>query len=153
MTERTAIYRFFNAEGVLLYVGITNDIATRWKRHAKEKPWWPEVVEQRATWHPARQEALAAESRAINTESPLYNISASPGSGATPNRVVRVSDEDWAAFDVACKRLGMTRSQNLRLHMQNRINERRAEQQRIADEDAEWLLEREQRRIARESAG
>lgn len=151
MAERTAIYRFFNAEGTLLYVGVTNDIAVRWKWHAKQQPWWPEVVEQRATWHPTREAALAAEGRAINTESPLYNVNASPGSGMK-NRVIRVSHADWEAFGAACERLGVTRSERMRQHMQARVNEWEAEKKQIADEDAEWADEREQRRIARESA-
>lgn len=151
MAERTAVYRFFNAEGALLYVGVTNDIAVRWKWHAKEQPWWPEVVEQRATWHPTRREALAAEDQAINMEAPLYNINASPGLSVTPGRAIRISDGDWADFDVACKHLGTTRSRSVRLHMQRRVDEWKAEKDRIANEDAEWILKREQRRMAREA--
>jgi hypothetical protein len=137
VAERTAVYRPFNADGALLYVGITDDIATRWRDHAKVKPWWPQVVEQRAMWYPTREDALAVEGRAIETESPLYNINASPGPTPMPNRAIRMSDEMWMAFGVACKSLGVTRSHKLREHMRNRIGEWQAEKELIARESAE----------------
>jgi hypothetical protein len=70
---RTAVYRFFNAAGVLLYVGVATWPPTRWKQHAKEKSWWGEVADKTTTWYPTRVEAEAAEAVAINTEKPLHN--------------------------------------------------------------------------------
>jgi GIY-YIG catalytic domain len=70
---RTALYRFFNAAGILLYVGVATYPHTRWKQHAREKSWWPEVAEKAIEWHPTRVEAEQAEGVAINTEEPLYN--------------------------------------------------------------------------------
>ena len=43
MPERTALYRFFDEAGTLLYVGISNDPDVRWSYHARQKDWWPKV--------------------------------------------------------------------------------------------------------------
>jgi predicted GIY-YIG superfamily endonuclease len=69
-----AVYRFFNAGGVLLYIGITMDPSRRWKRHAGDKEWWHEVDQVKIEKQPSREAALAAESAAIQVENPRYNI-------------------------------------------------------------------------------
>lgn len=37
------VYRFHNSEGVLLYVGRTNNLWRRFGHHAEGKDWWPQV--------------------------------------------------------------------------------------------------------------
>ena len=74
----TAVYRFFDADGRLLYVGMTGNIQLRWRTHAADKPWWPEVARQATVWYETRAEAAVAESEAIRGEDPLYNISGTP---------------------------------------------------------------------------
>jgi hypothetical protein len=69
-----ALYRFFDRSDVLLYVGITIDIGARFKKHQSDKPWWSEVEHIGIERHGTRREALDAESRAILTEEPLYNV-------------------------------------------------------------------------------
>lgn len=76
--ERTAVYRFFDAAGDLLYVGITNDVIHRWRKHAAEKTWWAEVQKQTVEWHASRKEAERAEGIAITWEYPRYNIAGAP---------------------------------------------------------------------------
>src|SRR5206468_10392091 len=39
-TWEHVLYRLYDEEGVLLYVGITNAINTRFKTHAGSQPWW-----------------------------------------------------------------------------------------------------------------
>ena len=75
---RTALYRFYAADDALLYVGITNRLSRRWEDHAKQKPWWPLVDHQTVHWQPTREAAEAAETNAIATERPVYNIKGSP---------------------------------------------------------------------------
>lgn len=75
--HRTALYRFFDADGALLYVGITADIEQRWSGH-QSKPWWPDVAEKTVQWHDDRPSALVAELEAIKTEAPRYNVAGSP---------------------------------------------------------------------------
>lgn len=70
----TALYRLFNADGKLLYVGIADDLHRRWVQHARSKAWWPEVAKKTADWHDSRGDAEKAEVKAIEEELPLYNL-------------------------------------------------------------------------------
>lgn len=76
--ESTALYRFYDGAGQLLYVGITGDPSDRWARHADEKPWWPNVARHTVEWLPSRDAALAAETAAIVAEEPVYNVAGTP---------------------------------------------------------------------------
>ena len=78
MTERTAVYRLYGAEKVLLYIGVAKDFGSRWKRHAKTQPWWDEIEYQTVTWLASRADALHAEKLAIAAEGPIHNIRDSP---------------------------------------------------------------------------
>jgi DNA-binding GntR family transcriptional regulator/predicted GIY-YIG superfamily endonuclease len=73
MTERTALYRLYDADDRLLYVGISNDPPYRLQQHAADKAWWHEVDRHTLEWVDSRQEALDAERLAISTEHPRYN--------------------------------------------------------------------------------
>lgn len=73
-TQPHALYRFFNSDGRLLYVGITNDPGRRWREHAGDKPWWHEVTVTTIERFATRGEVRDAEKAAIVTEKPLYNV-------------------------------------------------------------------------------
>jgi predicted GIY-YIG superfamily endonuclease len=70
----TALYRLYDAEGKLLYIGITGDIKARFAQHAETKAWWPDVTRKTVEWHAARSEASQAELEAIKAERPVHNI-------------------------------------------------------------------------------
>lgn len=70
----TAVYRFFDASGRLLYVGITDRPEPRFYQHEKTKHWWWEVATREIVWHHSRPAAEAEEYRAIGAESPVYNV-------------------------------------------------------------------------------
>lgn len=70
---RTALYRLFDGDGDLLYIGIANDPQQRWERHRQIKDWWPQVARKTVEWHATRLEAAAAEEAAIQHERPRYN--------------------------------------------------------------------------------
>ena len=72
--EPTAVYRFYGADGNLLYVGITNNLNTRWTKHAAEKTWWLLVAKRTVVMYGSRAEASAAEDKAILAENPVHNI-------------------------------------------------------------------------------
>jgi predicted GIY-YIG superfamily endonuclease len=76
--HRTALYRLFDADGALLYVGITYDTEQRFASHRNSSPWWKDVASESIEWHGSRRLALAAESAAIKAERPRHNISGSP---------------------------------------------------------------------------
>jgi len=81
-----AVYRFFNRERELLYVGETNDVARRFSEHAESQPWWHEVFMPltKVVWWDTRAEAKREEERAIVSELPRYNIK---GNQRNPMRV------------------------------------------------------------------
>lgn len=88
----TALYRFFDAEGKILYVGITGRLRRRMTEHAKDyaTTWWPLVVSRTVEWHQTRSEAGRAERQAIAAEKPPHNVLHTPRARvplqARPNR-------------------------------------------------------------------
>jgi predicted GIY-YIG superfamily endonuclease len=69
----TALYRWFDADDALLYVGITRALRARTKEHQESQPWWRAVRRAEVEWFPTREEARYAEIRAIRFEEPLHN--------------------------------------------------------------------------------
>jgi hypothetical protein len=68
------LYRCFDADGELLYIGITNDPGNRFNLHASATPWWPDVAEIKLDESFAsRWELEVAERDAILAEIPLHN--------------------------------------------------------------------------------
>lgn len=70
---KTALYRHFDADGVLLYVGISLAPFRRLRDH-KRSHWCESIVTIKVEWHPDRESALRAEMAAIMAEQPLHNI-------------------------------------------------------------------------------
>ncbi|MFI6228661.1 GIY-YIG nuclease family protein [Micromonospora echinospora] len=74
----TALYRFYDQDDAVIYVGVTADLETRWMSHKREKPWWPEVSRREVEWYPDRHKALQAEAETIEREKPRYNVAGTP---------------------------------------------------------------------------
>lgn len=72
--NRNILYRFFNAEGELLYVGATTSPGKRLSQHHYTQPWWDEVDYAAFQRFPTHAELMDAECEAIHNESPRYNI-------------------------------------------------------------------------------
>ena len=68
-----ALYRFFDREDRLLYVGITEEPIKRWNAHASRK-WWPSAARYRVEWYATRPKAERAEREAIVAERPQHNV-------------------------------------------------------------------------------
>lgn len=68
-----AVYRLWDAQGNLLYIGSAYDPEQRCRGHRK-KEWWSEVARRTDEWHPNRWTAYSAESDAVNAEKPKYNV-------------------------------------------------------------------------------
>jgi excisionase family DNA binding protein len=64
----------FDESGTLLYVGVAGNPMERFSEHRRDKQWWAEIASITIESHPTRESALAAEIRAIRTESPRYNV-------------------------------------------------------------------------------
>lgn len=69
-----ALYRFYGVGNRLLYIGLTLNPGSRWKDHAKGKPWWHEVRNITIELHPSRAAVEIAEKAAIKAERPLHNV-------------------------------------------------------------------------------
>jgi hypothetical protein len=77
-TRRTALYRLYDQDGQLLYLGIAHNLATRWRQHSKTQPWWPAVIRKDITWYDNRVTAELREQWAIAAEGPLFNKTLPP---------------------------------------------------------------------------
>lgn len=71
--RQTTVYRLFDRDGRLLYIGSSVHPQLRWEQHAGEKLWWSSVTRATVDWYPDRASARAAELAAIRAESPLHN--------------------------------------------------------------------------------
>lgn len=71
-TGPTTLYRFHDADGQLLYVGVTMALFRRIMNH-RAKPWWEEVAGASFEHFETRGEALLAELIAVARENPRYN--------------------------------------------------------------------------------
>lgn len=69
----TALYRFYDADGDLLYLGITHDLKIRWTTHRLQQAWWHLVARKTVEWHDDRASALEAEAVATKAERPRFD--------------------------------------------------------------------------------
>jgi predicted GIY-YIG superfamily endonuclease len=67
------LYRFYDIDRQLLYVGITNNPWQRIKAHESDKDWWNEVAHATFEHYQSRMELEAEERAAIKSERPRYN--------------------------------------------------------------------------------
>lgn len=67
------LYRHFDAEGRLLYVGISKNATERLRGHKHKSSWFKEIARVEIQHFPTREEARAAEALAIKSEKPLLN--------------------------------------------------------------------------------
>jgi predicted GIY-YIG superfamily endonuclease len=68
------LYRFYDVDGSLLYIGVTQRGEERFADHRKRKAWWPEVAATTRQVYGTRADVLTAERHAIYREKPKYNI-------------------------------------------------------------------------------
>lgn len=69
----TTLYRFFDKDDVLLYVGVTQQAWWRWQTHRASTNWWTSTHHVTLEHFEYREQALAAEKHAIKTERPVFN--------------------------------------------------------------------------------
>src|SRR5687768_11214329 len=68
-----AVYRLYDADDALLYVGCTVDVGSRVYALATGKRWMPQAVRLTVQHFPNRPAALTAEATAIDAEMPRCN--------------------------------------------------------------------------------
>jgi predicted GIY-YIG superfamily endonuclease len=83
---RTALYRVYDAAGLLLYIGISSDPGKRVDSHrwAKHRTWRHDIARYTAEWLETREAAELAEVAAIRSELPLHNRMHHPNCDGEP---------------------------------------------------------------------
>ena len=71
----TQLYRHFDSDGTLLYVGVSLDTLSRLRQHKENAHWFKLIHTVKIDSFATREEALTAERMAIKNENPLYNLS------------------------------------------------------------------------------
>ena len=67
------VYRLFDADRTLLYIGCTLDFPRRLADHRQKQPWRDRIAWWLFDYYPDQGSALIAEEEAIRAESPAYN--------------------------------------------------------------------------------
>ena len=71
----TDLYRYYDADGRLLYIGISLNAVARATQHRADKHWWNDVARMTVEKIPGdRRHALEVERQAIRDEGPLHNV-------------------------------------------------------------------------------
>ena len=68
------LYRHFNKDGKLLYVGISSRLGQRTKEHSEFSSWFESVAYITLEHFKTREEVVQAEVAAILNENPLHNV-------------------------------------------------------------------------------
>lgn len=71
--KRTALYRHYDAEGTLLYVGASLHPVYRQIQHHADAHWFNAVARIDVEWFDSKAAAMAAEAAAIATDRPAFN--------------------------------------------------------------------------------
>jgi len=70
----TQLYRHFDAENNLMYVGISLNVFQRLSQHRDHSRWFGNIKRVEIEHFETREKAIIAEKNAIKTENPKFNI-------------------------------------------------------------------------------
>ena len=131
----TQLYRHYDSEGTLLYVGISLSALMRLMQHKENADWFLDITKITIQNFPTRQKALDAETQAIVTENPKHNI-AKKKAKYKPQTYTEIKqklhddyekipeyykDKFMFRINEACEILGMERSQLFDMRLQKKI--------------------------------
>ncbi|WP_226780315.1 GIY-YIG nuclease family protein [Oceaniglobus trochenteri] len=88
----TALYRHYDADGALLYVGVTCDPCRRIAQHESGSSWYTQVASVEVQWFDAREIAIAAERYWISEHNPVHNKN---------HKTAPVSDHGFLCAEIA----------------------------------------------------
>jgi predicted GIY-YIG superfamily endonuclease len=94
----TDLYRYYDADGQLLYVGISLSAVARASQHRAEKGWWQDVARMTVEHLPTRQAAEDAERSAIRAEKPVHNVIHNGGGSTTSTKPVKATTFEGRVF-------------------------------------------------------
>jgi ribosome-binding protein aMBF1 (putative translation factor) len=91
------VYRFYDADGVPLYVGRTGNLQSRVRTH-KQKTWWGDVAALETEVFSGAEEAREAEKREIRRLGPVYNIQMNEHLEVDVDKLRRLrTDKGWSS--------------------------------------------------------
>lgn len=67
------LYRHFDKDGKLLYIGISISAMTRLSQHKSVSPWFDQIANVTIENHESRKAVLKAERESIFSEEPIHN--------------------------------------------------------------------------------
>ncbi len=73
MSSSVSLYRHFDCEDRLLYVGISLSAIARLAQHRNSSGWFSKIAKVTIEKYPSREAAAGAEREAIRKEQPLFN--------------------------------------------------------------------------------
>jgi excinuclease UvrABC nuclease subunit len=73
MSETFKLYRHFDCDATLLYVGVAKHLAARTAGHKAASPWGKQIASITTEEYPTKAAAHAAERAAILSEGPKFN--------------------------------------------------------------------------------
>ena len=86
------LYRHFDANNNLLYIGVSSRISQRIKEHSIHSSWWQNVSKITLEHFEIRKEVLEAERNAIIAEQPKHNIIHKNGKIKDVKKTIEYSD-------------------------------------------------------------
>lgn len=117
------LYRFYDANDRLLYVGISLDAMRRAKQHRSSKHWWSQVARMEVDHHATItvEELRALENEAIFTLKPEHN--GRRGRPPTGTKVMlRIHPDVLTEVDAVAKAGGITRAELVRHILADAMN-------------------------------
>jgi predicted GIY-YIG superfamily endonuclease len=101
------LYRFFDSEGNLLYVGITNNWQLRLKQHYKTSDFHQEATQITLERFSTRLEVEKAELIAIATENPKYNKAFNPKWENPQQHIIKIKNWVYSNTQVTDQHAGI----------------------------------------------
>lgn len=93
------LYRFFDSEGRLLYVGISKFFEARLKQHYRNSSWFFDSSSVTLEHYETRAQVEEAETLAIKTESPLHNKAGLPGYESPLNHFAKLKNWLYSSIE------------------------------------------------------
>jgi hypothetical protein len=151
------IYRYYDACGQVLYVGITRSLHGRDAAHRKNSPWYWLAYRIEYEVFPDRYHGLLAETVAIERYQPLHNIKQN-------QRMEPLSQEGLALADAVSRGVEDLAELKAAVHARIEAEEAKAEKARVywtrahrrqkeAQYRSEWLRAKEEGHRARSGIG
>lgn len=98
--NKTALYRYFNSDDALLYVGISSRLTDRVKRHSIGSDFFSQSVRMTIEWFDTRDEAIDAEIIAIKSEEPIFNVTHNTRKTSDPEEEPKIQVKSIPKYDI-----------------------------------------------------